>query len=336
MKCFITKFPFSTGNAELPYVNGLRVTIPKVSNPDYRQRSFTLGSKDSNSPITVEVNNGHIVDQTNFTSNEGTKITFAGEKSFVFSNDDAWIDIYPKENIIYFQDYFGSNNNASVMSYDLSELRVKTLNNFNWSYSKVYGDIGNLKYVTDMSNLNLNLTQVSGDISVFSNFTNIISMRFSNTQVSGDISAISNLVNLQNLDLSNTQVSGNVDNLAGLTKLVDLSGLNGLSLTGDMSKIPINVAFISQSGRKITTNFTWTANGRQNAKLLAMEGPVPFDTTSMDNMLIDQATCTFNPVASMPWYSVIKVSGIRTSASDAAVATLQSKGVTITGVTKAS
>ena len=202
--------------------------------------------------------------------------------------------------------------------------------------TQVSGNISAVSNLVNLQNLSLDNTQVSGAISAVSNLVNIRTLRIGNTQVSGNISAVSNLVNLQNLSLDNTQVSGAVDNLVGLTKLVDLSGLKNLSLTGDMSKMPINVVFITQLGRKITTNFTWTANGRQNAKLLAMEGPVPFDTASMDNMLIDQAACTFNPVASMPWYSVIKVSGIRTSASDAAVATLQSKGVTIIGVTKAS
>ena len=210
------------------------------------------------------------------------------------------------------------------------------LNDLRIGNTQVSGDISAVSNLTKLLYLELYKSQVSGDISAVSNLVNLIILSLDNSQVSGDISAVSNLVNLITLSLDNSQVSGAVDNLVGLTKLVDLTGLKNLPLNGDMSKIPINAKFISQSGRKITTNFTWTANGRQNAKLLAMEGPVPFDTASMDNMLIDQAACTFNPVASMPWYSVISCSGIRTSASDAAVATLQSKGVTITGVTKIS
>ena len=64
-----------------------------------------------------------------------------------------------------------------------------------------------------------------------------------------------------------------------------------------------------------------------------MEGAIPFDTASMDNMLIDQATCTFKPSAES-WTKIISVSGTRTSASDAAVTAIQNKGVTIVGVTK--
>ena len=175
---------------------------------------------------------------------------------------------------------------------------------------------------------------VKFDINDIRYCTSLTYMDLGNTQVSGDINAVSQLTSLTYIGLFNTQVSGKVDSLANLTKLTDLGTLKGLSLTGDMSKISTGVNFISQSNRKITTNFTWTANGRQNATILAMEGLVPFDTASMDNMLIDQATCTFKPIESSPWTKTISVSGTRTSASDAAVAAIQNKGVTITGVTK--
>ena len=149
-----------------------------------------------------------------------------------------------------------------------------------------------------------------------------------------DIKDIKYCTNLTALILSHTQVSGDIDNLAALSKLIDNINLKDLALTGDMSKIPAGVYIISQNGRKVTTNFTWTANGRQNATLLAMEGAIPFDTASMDNMLIDQATCTFKGKDSQPLTKIISVKGTRTSASDAAVTAIQSKGITITGVTK--
>ena len=200
---------------------------------------------------------------------------------------------------------------------------------------QVSGDISAVRNLTKLEYLGVSSTKVSGNISAVSNLTKLISLAIGYTQITGNISAVSNLTKLTALSIGYTQVSGAVDYLVGLTKLVDLN-IKNLSLTGNMSMIPINVVFISQLNRNIITNFTWTANGRQNAKLLAMEGPVPFDTASMDNMLIDQATCTFNPDAFNTWKNVISVSGNRTSASDAAVTTLQSKGVTITGVTKVS
>ena len=218
------------------------------------------------------------------------------------------------------------NGNISALS-ELTKLVMIGLSN-----TQVSGDISALSKLTNCGAMVLESTQVSGNISAVSNLTNLYALNLNNTQVSGDINAVSNLTNLITLNLNNIQVSGKVDSLANLTKLSNLTQLKGLSLTGDMSKIPAGVNFISQNYRKVTTNFTWTANGRKNATLLAMEGRVPFDTASMDNMFIDQATCTFKPTDSFS--RIIAVSGTRTSASDEAVAAIQNMGVTITGVTK--
>ena len=232
-----------------------------------------------------------------------------------------------------------TNINVLILSSNPISGDISVLSNFtnarfiDLGNTQVGGDISALSNLTNLNTLYLQNTKVIGNLSAVSNLTKLVSLLLNNTSISGDISAVSNLTNLSRLTISNTQISGNVDSLTNLTKLTDLTGMQGLSLTGDMSKIPTGVNFISQKGRKVNTNFTWTANGRQNATLLAMEG-VPFDTASMDNMLIDQATCTLKATESMPWTKSIFVSGNRTSSSDAAVTALQNMGVTIIGVTK--
>ena len=224
---------------------------------------------------------------------------------------------------------------STQVSGDISAVsKLTNLTYLSLTSTQVSGDISAVSNLTNLTNLILYSTQVSGDISAVSNLTKLTNLSLSFTQISGDISAVSNLTNLNKISLLNTQVSGKVDSLANLTKLTYLNDLNGLSLTGDVSKLSASVYWFSQLNRKISDNFTWTANGRKNAALIAMNGPVPFDTTSMDNMLIDQATCTFKGNDSQPWTKTISVNGTRTSASDAAVTTIQSMGVTITGVTK--
>ena len=213
--------------------------------------------------------------------------------------------------------------------------KLTNLTHLSLSNTQVSGDINVLSNLTNLTYLDLYNTQISGDINVLSRFTRLRNtLSLSGTQVSGDINALSNLTNLSNIKLSDTNVSGNINSLSKLTKLTYLSELKNISLTGDMSKIPAKVSFISQLARKVSTNFTWTANGRQNATLLAIEGNVPFDTVSMDNMLIDQATCTVASSAHTGFERNISVFGNRTSASDAAVEAIQNKGITITGVTK--
>ena len=192
--------------------------------------------------------------------------------------------------------------------YSLTYLSFGRLEKYNLKCSVKF-DINDIRYCTALNYLNL-----------------------SRTSVSGDISAVSQLTNLRSIALNYTQVSGKIDSLANITGLDYIAELKGLSLTGDMSKIPAGVRFISQAGRKVNTNFTWTAKGRQNATLLAIDENIPFDTASMDNMFIDQATCTFKPTDG--WSRIISVKGTRTSASDDAVTAIQNMGVTITGVTK--
>ena len=359
-KCFITKLPSSVDNDNLPVLGQLRINWSKQSDlTDNEARAIGLATNDS---ITIKVSGAHFTDNT-LASNLGNTKTFTAADGAVWlyvSNDaDAVLTIDNKYSLTWLN--FTKPSKQALkrsVEFDINDIRYCTaLSVINLENTQVSGDISAISQLTGLTYLNLNNTQVSGDINAISQLTSLTSLSLTNIQVSGDISAVSKLtaINTLNLDntqvsgdisaisqltalttfsLNNTNVSGKIDSFANLTKLSDLTNLKGLSLTGDMSKIPAGTKFISQTGRKVTTNFTWTAKGRQNATLLAMEGNIPFDTVSMDNMLIDQATCTFKGNESLPYTKIISVSGTRTSASDAAVATLQSKGVTITGVTK--
>lgn len=330
-KCFITKLPSSVDNDNLPVLGQLRINWLKQSDlTDNNTRAVTLGTTDS---ITVKVSGAHFTDST-LTNNLGDTKTITNGDGLVtlyVSNDtDAVLTIDNKYSLSTL-DF----NNAKSVYFDIEDIKYCTnLITLYLSGTSVTGDISALSKLTALTSFNLaHNNNISGDISAISKLTALTYFYLDNTHVSGDISAISKLTDLYNFALDNTNISGEIDSLANLTKLSNI-GIVGLSLTGDMSKIPAQIKFISCENRKITTNFTWTANGRKNATLLAMVGSVPFDTTSMDNMFIDQATCTFKADSSRPWLNAISVSGSRTSASDSAVATLQNMGVTITGVTK--
>ena len=74
--------------------------------------------------------------------------------------------------------------------------------------------------------------------------------------------------------------------------------------------------------------FTWSTRPT-SAKILSIAGPVSL--SNIDKMLQDQAQCQVGVPQGYPsWYNIISVSGNRTSASDAAVQTLQNKGYTVT------
>ena len=334
-KCFITKLPSSVDNDNLPVLGQLKISWLKQNNlTNNDARAIGLATNDS---IVVKVSGAHLTDNT-LTSNLGNTKTITAANGFVWlyvSNDtDATLTIDNKYALTQINAPKQADGENSIY-FDIKDIKYCTnLTALILSHTQVSGDISAVSKLTNLTHLDLSSTQVSGDISAVSKLTNLIAINLSHTQVSGDISAVSKLTNLTALNLSHTQVSGDIDNLAALSKLIDNINLKDLALTGDMSKIPAGVYIISQNGRKVTTNFTWTANGRQNATLLAMEGAIPFDTASMDNMLIDQATCTFKGKDSQPLTKIISVKGTRTSASDAAVTAIQSKGITITGVTK--
>ena len=356
-KCFITKLPSSVDNDNLPVLGQLRINWLKQSDlKDNDARAIGLSTNDS---ITVKVSGAHFADNT-LTSNLGNTKTINAADGLTWlyvSNDaNAVLTIDNKYSLTNIN-FLRPAKDALLRSvyFDVDDIRYCTnITNISAANTKISGDISALSRLTNLTGLDVYGSQISGDISALSHLTNLFYLRLAaNPQINGDISALSNLTNLTNIEISNTSisgdisavstltnvgglnmnytnVSGDISNLANLTKLTQLGNLNGLSLTGDMSKIPANVYFIKQADRKVNTNFTWAANGRQNVTFLGMEGNIPFDTSSMDNMLIDQATCTIKSA-----HKVLQVRGIRTSASDAAITTLQNMGVTITGVTKA-
>ena len=359
-KCFITKLPSSVDNDNLPVLGQLRINWLKQSNlTNNNDRYVELATNDS---ITVKVSGAHFTDST-LTSNLGNikTITAAdGNVSLYISNDvDAILTIdnkYSLTKLNFTKDTL--RNNVRLLYFDINDIKyctaltylglsdtqvtgnidaVSNLINLKWlntNNTKINGNISAVSNLVNLNYLKLSSTQVTGDINAVSNLTVLTYLGLNNTQISGDISAVSNLTNLSELYIMNTQVSGDIASLSKLTKLTGVLQLQLLSITGDMSKLPANINCIYNQNRPINTNFTWTAKGRQNATLLAMQDNIPFDTVSMDNMFIDQATCTYKPIESNPLTKIISVKGTRTSASDAAVAAIQNMGVTITGVTK--
>lgn len=308
-KCFITKLPSRVDNDNLPAIGELRIKwLKQGSLTDTDARAISLTSNDK---ITVKVSGAHFTDST-LTSDDGNIKTITGDYSdwlFISNDKDAILTIDNK--------------------YSLTGLTFIRPVKDNLDRT-VYFDLEDIKYCTNLEYLEVSGTKVSGDISTVSKLVNLKHLLMANAQISGDISAVSELNKLEWLTLNNTSVSGDVNSVAGLTNLQTIS-FDGISFIGDISKIPVNVYILSARNSKFSTNFTWTAKSRQNASFLAMLGNVPFDTASMDNMLIDQATCTV-----VSKHKILQVSGTRTSASDAAVTAIQNMGVTITGVTKES
>ena len=114
--------------------------------------------------------------------------------------------------------------------------------------------------------------------------------------------------------------------LAKTSELIRFS-TNYSSLFGDLSLAAKNLNFFGCS-LSDDSKFTWNTTRSSDSKIMALQGAVAMD--NIDAMLINQANCTKDITSSSnSIFKTIAVIGTHTSASDAAVQTLQSKDYTV-------
>lgn len=120
-------------------------------------------------------------------------------------------------------------------------------------------------------------------------------------------------------------IAGKIEDLAGNPALASLQlGYAKPKISGDLAKLPASMAyFVSHAGNK----FTWSSRSTSL-------WPISFVYVNLgsyiDTMLINAAQCTAENTYPGLTAKRMILYGTRTSASDAAVATLQAKGWTIT------
>ena len=185
----------------------------------------------------------------------------------------------------------------------------------------VTGDISALKDMVSLSTLSLG-NGVTGDISALKDIASLSSFYLHFTQVTGDVASIKSLSSLQSCYLPNS-VTGSIDSLRGITTLNSIYCIYS-TLTGDISVLANSLRTITASKN---SHFTWSHRDSTAAIISlipsSINGSMVID--NVDKMLQDQAQC----VVPSGVTKTISVTGTRTSASDDAVATLQSKGYTV-------
>ena len=326
-KCFITKLNGIVSSPDILKLGEMRINVTKLDNPTSKTQyfSFTFNEK---SDIEI-IGDGYFTNE-NLSVNYGKKKTVEPNTDTIIyvSNGDFGLSIFDKyslKNIVVFTlGYSISNKKMS----DIEVLKFsKNLVNLNLPNTQVSGDIGGLKTLTALTNLNLSNTQVSGDIGGLKTLTALTTLNLPNTQVNGDIGGLKTLTALTSLSLYNTQVpyTGNIGELSALSKCTEIL-IKYSKLSGDLATLPSVCRFVSFDGDKGSV-FTWSERP-SSAKILAIQGTA--NLTNVDKMLQDQAQCQVGFSASdASWYKTIFITGTRTSASDAAVQTLQSKGYTV-------
>lgn len=229
---------------------------------------------------------------------------------------------------------------------DISSLKNLTnLSYVRMNSTDISGDISSLKNLTKLTYLDLGFTNISGNISTLSNMTNLTYLGADSTAISGDVSSLERLVKIKFLMLNKVNLSGDISALGGMTSCIYLyvNGVSGnvsslsrlakvsvISLTkstisGDLAGIPSSCVYVDFAGSNAT--LTWSSRP-SSANAFGITGEPKVD--NVDNMLKDLANCVSKITSSSPaFYKIISVTGTRTSVSDAAVQTLQSKGYTV-------
>ena len=166
----------------------------------------------------------------------------------------------------------------------------------------IIGNISSLKNMTALTNLTVNSTQVTGDISSLKNMTALISFS-GNCFINGKAEELKMLSKLQTFDCENSVNKGNF---------------------GDIALLPASLKYLNIG---VSASVSWSSRPSTSKIISIYNSP---KLSNIDKMLQDQAACVTGITSSTPEYmKSITATGTRTSASDAAVQTLQSKGYTV-------
>ena len=147
----------------------------------------------------------------------------------------------------------------------------------------------------------------------------------SNT-ITGNLSSLPSVMTTFYCTGSNT-ITGNLSSLPSNLTYFNCTGSN--TVTGNLSSLPANLTIFECAGSNTIADYTagrtWSNN--INYVFIRQAAGYGFDSTEVDNLLIDLALATW--AGSSRTVDVRGVNAARTSASDAAVATLISKSVTV-------
>ena len=365
-KCLVTKLNASIEDNSILRLGEAR--FKRVSNPNAGVFSQAFSISTNKSTKIEILGNGYFTDKT-LSQNLGKYMVLnAGEyKSIYTSQGDYEIAVLDKYAITALysgsREFNSSNIEQNCIYINLDNLAF-TSNITDFRVSSLYGKIDNLKRNTKITNLAFGTNQnITGDLAIVAGFQSLESLKLTNDSISCDLSYLENLVNIKTLMLRSKQVTGNLSLLSNLKKLERLDLYSSINISGDISSLSglTKIEEIILYGDKITGNlsslsslsnlsrlelkktqitgdlatlsdklcyfrsessYSWSSRS-SSANIISIEG-AKFE--NVDKVLQDQARCN---VPSSVSNKIISIIGTRTSASDAAIQTLQSKGYTV-------
>lgn len=337
-KCLVTKLNAVVDNDNILRLGEARIKIAVDKTPSNQYINISVSSD-----TDLEIIGDSYFTDSSLSVNLGKSKKVKpsdGEVRVYFNNAVAEIGIRNKYNIRDIK-FSGSSKSMDLASFaytkylntinseysgiygDISVLKNLSIGQIYLSGNKIYGDIASLKKMTSLARLNINdAPDVYGDLSSLSGLTNLVWLYFNHSGLTGSIDSLRALTKLTSVNLENTNAkfTGNIESLSGMSALSDFT-CNNAALTGDLAKIPASCTLVNFASGDSST-FTWSTRPA-GAKILTIQGNARI--SNLDAMLIDQSSRDASAQSS----KIISVKGTRTSASDAAVATLQQKGYTV-------
>ena len=185
-------------------------------------------------------------------------------------------------------------------------------------------DLNTLKQSTSL-NLLLLKGNVTGDISSLKNMTALTNLSINSSNVTGDISSLKNMTALTNFS-GTLFIKGKVEELKMLSSLTSFNCENVVNKGdfGDIATLSASFVYLFIGSN---ASISWTSRP-STSKIIGIFGSPKL--SNIDKMLQDQAQCVTGITSfTAEFMKSITATGTRTSASDAAVQTLQSKGYTV-------
>jgi len=133
---------------------------------------------------------------------------------------------------------------------------------------------------------------ISGDVAALAGHGSLTTLQLAGTNVTGDLGeALEDCTTLTGLGFNDTKVSGDITKIYRGTGMQTAVANGCVNLSGDLSGLPAAFYFLSSTGRS-GSKFSWSADDARPASSTI----IAFDNVDLgddvENMLINQASCT--------------------------------------------
>lgn len=310
-KCFVTKLTGSVGNKNLQVLGKIRVIFTGTDNKNGFSLSGHLTLKGSTATWkgegTCNIDTPIEGSSYNVDPDKNAKgLLLIDSKKTVSMIDSTWC--------------YGTN----VLLSDINKY-CPVLTDLKISNSEQDGDLSEIADLSSLKILSLQSSKVTGSFANASYLQNLTSLNISkNNKINCSLSDLSSCYALETLNVSYSSVTGDLSALVSCIMLKSLS-TEGSGITGSISSLAKIKSFINYNSYSKPN--TWSSSSLRPSSYPKIIGNIKFASASdTDNFLINMASCTDEGITDKAWYFQ---QSHRTSASDAAVSTLQNAGYTL-------